>query len=228
MKIIEPKVEIITPLPKNACSIIELCARTCYKSEAKMTSESSESMMKRLIESKHSSQLEHVGMTVKFICDRGVSHEIVRQRLCSFSQESTRYANYAKDRFGNEITIIRPWFFRDKDRMAIWKYAMSVCEQAYLELVDSGASAQEARSVLPNSLKTEIVVTANLREWLHVFMLRTEKVAHPQMQQVMIPLVNHLAKMPMPFNPFKRNCDQYEQEFDDVVVSEFNWSSVGL
>jgi thymidylate synthase (FAD) len=127
---------------------------------------------------------------VRIICDRGVTHELVRHRLCSFSQESTRYANYAQDKFGREITVIRPYFWAEEDdRYRLWLTAMQACEDAYLRLVDAGATAQEARSVLPNSLKTEIVTTANIREWRHIFKLRCDKAAHPQMRQVMLPLL---------------------------------------
>jgi thymidylate synthase (FAD) len=128
-------------------------------------------------------------MTVRFVCDRGVSHEIVRHRIASFSQESTRYCNYSKDKFGREITVISPCFWSiGSVAFDAWATACSAAERAYFYLIDHGAKPQEARSVLPNSLKTEIVVTANLREWRHIFRLRCSEKAHPQMREVMLPL----------------------------------------
>jgi len=119
----------------------------------------------------------------------------VRHRIASYSQESTRYANYARDKFGREITVIKPHFWAEDDaRYAIWREAMEGTERAYLALIDAGATAQEARSVLPNSLKTEIVMTTNLREWRHVFRLRCDTPAHPQMRQVMLPLLAEFAR----------------------------------
>jgi len=134
-------------------------------------------------------------ITVKFLTDRGVTHELVRHRVASFSQESTRYCNYGKDKFGSEITVVEPFFF-DKlsDRYAMWKGSCLVAEARYLDLLAVGATAQEARSVLPNSLKTEIQVTANVREWRHILRLRTSREAHPQIRQIMVPLAWELAK----------------------------------
>lgn len=169
---------------------LEQAARTCYKSEDKVGPDSARNLIRRIIRMGHDSVLEHISVTVRIVCDRGVSHELVRHRLCSFSQESTRYANYAHDKFGNSITVIRPFFWAEDDaRYQLWLSAMQACESAYLALVQAGASAQEARSVLPNSLKTEVVTTANLREWRHIFKLRCDKAAHPQMREIMLPLL---------------------------------------
>ncbi len=197
MKIVEPKVIV---QPYNAAQIkenIEIAGRTCYKSEDQITPESSNKMIKHLIERGHHSVLEHEKLTVRFICDRGVTHELVRHRLCAFSQESTRYCNYGKDKFGNEITVIKPFFFEGTNKKRylqkrVWLTAMGFAEKLYLEMLEQGATPQEARSVLPNSLKTEIVTTANIREWRHIFTLRCAKVAHPQIQQIMIPLLQYL------------------------------------
>jgi thymidylate synthase (FAD) len=111
MKIILPSFEILTISPENPLRLLELAGRTCYKSEDRMTSESSEKFCGKMLENQHESVIEHASMTVKFICDRGVSHELVRHRLASFSQESTRYCNYSKDKFDNEITVILPCFW---------------------------------------------------------------------------------------------------------------------
>jgi len=146
--------------------------------------------------------IEHFNISVQFICDRGVSHEIVRHRIASYAQESTRYCNYSQDKFGKEITVIKPCFWdEDSSRYYYWKESCEWTEEYYFKLLESGAQAQEARSVLPNSLKTEIVVTMNLREWRHFFKLRTAKVAHPQMQEVAIPLLEELKiKIPVIFD----------------------------
>ena len=138
-----------------------------------------------ILKSGHESVIEHEKVSLRFICDRGVSHEIVRHRIASYSQESTRYCNYCKDKFGKEITVIRPLFWKDDSKeYQIWYEAMLYSEQVYHALIQLGASPQEARSILPNSLKTEIVVTMNLREWRHFFKLRTAANAHPQMREI--------------------------------------------
>jgi len=149
--------------------------------------------------------IEHCSFSVKFICDRGVSHEIVRHRIASYGQESTRYCNYGKDKFGNEITVIEPLFWdKHSAHYGTWEISCRQAEKAYFELLDNGATPQEARSVLPNSLKTEIVVTMNLRAWRHFFKLRTASVAHPQMVEITRPLLAELKeKLPEIFEDIK-------------------------
>jgi thymidylate synthase (FAD) len=193
MQIVNPSWEIMSPNPFDRESIlrlIEIAGRTCYKSEDKITDESASKFVKMIRNRNHESVLEHVSITVKFVFDRGVSHELVRHRLCAFSQESTRYCNYGKS---GEIKVIDPSFWSHSSKQwKIWKDAMEYAEQAYLALLENGAKPQEARSVLPNSLKTEIVTTANLREWRHIFRMRTSEAAHPQIKEVMSPLQAHL------------------------------------
>lgn len=193
MKIIKASAEIIafTPMLEQ---IIELGGRTCYKSEDKITEDSASAFIEKIKNFKHESVLEHGSITVRFIVDRGVSHELVRHRLASFSQESTRYCNYGKDKFGNEITVIEPCFWESPSPpWGQWRYAMERCETVYFELLKQGATPQEARSVLPNSLKTEVVMTANPREWRHIFTVRCHRDAHPQMREVMLPLRGQFA-----------------------------------
>lgn len=130
-------------------------------------------------------RLVHEDVSVRFVCDRGISHEIVRHRDASYCQESTRYCNYTKEKFGNEITVIQPCFFEKGSReYFIWERNMERCEKAYFDLLDCGCTPQQARDVLPNSLKTEIVMTANIREWRHFLKLRCSQAAHPQMVEV--------------------------------------------
>ena len=186
MKIIAPNVEILTPVKSSEIlKRIELCGRTCYKSEGNITDESAAEFVRGLIRRGHESVLEHVGMSVKFTCDRGVSHEIVRHRLAAYSQESTRYCNYSAERFNSEITVIAPCYIMPYTQVwEAWFNAMKQAETSYFRLLDLGCSPQEARAVLPNSLKTELVMTANIREWRHFLRLRTSSAAHPQMREV--------------------------------------------
>lgn len=202
MKIINAGYEFITPIKGDVIlKRIEQAGRVCYKSEDRITDESAIRFAKDIISRGHEAVLEHCSFTVKFIVDRGVSHEIVRHRVASFCQESTRYCNYSKDKFGNEITVILPCFFdtgmgtsSNSTVYTTWKHSCEVAERAYFNLLEMGATPQEARSVLPNSLKTEVVMTANIREWRHFFKLRTSKAAHPQMREVAIPLLKELQK----------------------------------
>jgi thymidylate synthase (FAD) len=195
MKIVKPYTEILTPIDRDSIlKHIELCGRTCYKSEDLIMEESCYSFAKKLIARNHESVLEHVSISVKFVCDRGVSHEIVRHRLASYSQESTRYCNYSKDKFGTEITVIEPCFLsRNTDGWMLWEEGCLAAEMAYFNLLNYGCSPEEARSVLPNSLKTELVMTANIREWRHFFKLRCASAAHVQMREVAIPLYKKFA-----------------------------------
>ena len=175
---------------------IELAGRTAYKSEDKITPDSAKDFVKMIQGRGHLSVIEHQFVTVRIICDRGVSHEIVRHRLASYTQESTRYCNYTKGKFGSEITVIEPCFWtQDDERYKVWKQTIEQIEVGYNKLIELGATPQETRSVLPNSLKTEIVMTMNLREWRHFFTLRTSKAAHPQMREVAIPLLKEFQKL---------------------------------
>ncbi|MBR1760915.1 MAG: FAD-dependent thymidylate synthase [Schwartzia sp.] len=197
MKIILPKAEIVSPINgKTILKHIEQCGRVCYKSEDKITDDSAERFVHNVIKRGHESVIEHFVVTVKFTVDRGVSHEIVRHRLASYSQESTRYCNYAKGGFGAEITVIKPAFFAEGTAgFECWKRACEEAEYAYFNLLKFGCIPQEARSVLPNSLKTELYMTANLREWRHFLQLRTSQAAHPQMREVAIPLLKQMRDM---------------------------------
>ena len=150
-----------------------------------MTDHSAGQFIANIIKRGHESVLEHEKITVSIVCDRGVTHELVRHRIASYSQESTRYCNYFKEQFGRELTFIKPCFWsEDSARFALWKDQMQQIEHTYNRLIEDGASPQEARSVLPNSLKTELVVTMNIREWRHFFKLRAAAAAHPQMREI--------------------------------------------
>ena len=192
MRIVEPKVtlEWITPTPLLA---IERAGRTCYKSEDKTTDDSAEKFCKMVYQKGHESVIEHAAASVRIICDRGVSHEIVRHRIASYSQESTRYCNYSKDKFGNEIAVIEPPDLTDAQR-TMWVVGVTNAESAYFSMIENGSTPQIARSVLPNSLKTELVMTTNFREWKHFLKLRMDPAAHPQMREVAKMVKDVLAK----------------------------------
>jgi len=200
LKIIKPYHEIIDEPAKDfVIYYLEKTARVCYKSESKIKENSATPLLRSLFKNGHHSIFEHVSFSTRIICDRGISHELVRHRHCTFSQESTRYANYSKHKFNREITVIKPFFFSEgSDSYILWYNSMKFSEQAYLSLIEKGASPQEARSVLPNSLKTELIMTANLREYLHILTLRCSPKAHPQMREIMIPLLENIYE----FAPF--------------------------
>ncbi|MGE4552989.1 MAG: FAD-dependent thymidylate synthase [Desulfovibrionaceae bacterium] len=187
---------------------IELAGRTCYKSEDKITDGSAQSFARMLIKRGHEAMLEHASATVKFITNRGVTHELVRHRVASFGQESTRFVNYG----GDDIAFIRPvwcsesvvgiygegdfWPGEDEATDEFVRSCLSA-ETFYKAMLGYGWQPQQAREVLPNSLKTEIVVTANFREWRHIFKLRAVGVTgkpHPQMQALMLPVLREFAE----------------------------------
>jgi thymidylate synthase (FAD) len=196
MRIIEPRAVIETPIHgeygQRMLELIERAARTCYKSEGKMGPGTAPDFVRKLTQvKKHESVIEHASATVRFIVDRGVSHELVRHRLAAYSQESTRYCNYGQEGFGKGITVIRPcWLDLDSQEGLIWQHHCQEVEHAYFHFLKRGWSPQQARSLLPNCLKTEVVMTCNMREWRHVFRMRTSPAAHPQMRQVMAPLLD--------------------------------------
>jgi thymidylate synthase (FAD) len=214
MRVVQPEVLVLTPIYPEMLSKIERAGRTCYKSEREFTIDTAKKFVAMLIERGHESVLEHDYITVKFIVDRGVSHEIVRHRIGSYSQESTRYCNYAKDKFDNEITVIEP-FGLTGDAHGRWETSMQEAEQDYMFLISKEVKPEWARSVLPNSLKTEIVCTYNFREWRHFFNLRTAQAAHPQMRQVAQPLLQYFR-------------DHVPVIFDDVgqLENPLHWAEV--
>ena len=220
-KFIDQSYEILDVLtPESILKKLEECGRVSYKSEDKMTEDSAIRFLRNIIKRGHESVLEHFSFSVKFITDRGVSHEIVRHRLASYTQESTRYCNYSNDKFGNELTFIRPSFFKGERKIEtgrknepvlndriMWESIMSFIESSYIRMTESGCKPEEVRSILPNSVKTEIVCTMNIREWRQFFKLRTDKAAHPQMRELVIPLLKDLQ-------------DRIPVLFEDIIVEE--------
>jgi len=193
MKLIKPTYKIIDKIDgERILKKIEAIGRTAYKSENKITDNSAREFVGMIIRRKHLSVIEHESFSVKFIVDRGISHELVRHRLASFTQESTRYCNYTKGKFNGEPAFIDLTPHLTKEQRLIWIEELEKAKTAYNALIKAGCSAQIARSVLPNSLKTEIIVTANLREWRTIFIQRTDKAAHPQIREVMVPLLEEI------------------------------------
>jgi thymidylate synthase (FAD) len=218
MKLIKPSIEFIWAT-ENPLQMIEKAGRTCYKSEDKIAPESAARFVKMLINNGHEAMIEHASASYRFICDRGVSHEIVRHRLFSFAQESTRYCNY-KDEV---VFIIPPWLKgvgegtlsalesqalessgRLDEPSRIWLQNMLNQEQVYDKLLKLGWQPQQARCVLPVSLKTEIVITGNLRQWRQFFKLRCDKTAHPQAREVAYMALSDIkARIPVVFDCFE-------------------------
>ena len=231
MKILKAKAEILFLDDQRAIdeiyARIETAGRTCYKSENHITPESSRKFAAMVVKNHHEAMLEHASVMVRFTVDRGVSHEIVRHRLASFAQESTRYCNYSKNKFGKELTFIKPCFINEDvitsalnkimiidsdtavlsadERIALsWHNTCKEAEKTYMYMISDDATPQEARSVLPNSLKTEVVMTANIREWRLFFRLRAAcetGMPHPQMLEVAVPLYQEMQiRLPELFN----------------------------
>lgn len=212
MNIIKAGYEILSDISDGGIKElqhIERIGRICYKSEDKITDdgESAKKFVAGLVKRGHEAMLEHSSLSVLFHVDRGVTHELVRHRIMSFAQESTRYCNYSGDKFGNEITVVKPSFWPDGDKISEymdWEQQMRMAEETYFKLLEKGASPQEARSVLPNSTKSDIVLTGNYREWRHFFWLRAADVtgpAHPQMHEVAQPLLDEVhSRIPIVFD----------------------------
>lgn len=182
-----------TPASRYPEKLIELAGRTCYKSEDKITDTSADPFIEMICKRNHESVLEHVSIVFKIVTDRRISHQLVRHRIASYSQESTRYCNYSKDKFGRELSVIKPTFPNAESEW-IWEDSVKNSEQAYFELLDNGCKPEDASSVLPGSLKTEIVMSTNVRVWKHVISVRMEKAAHPLMRQLAVLINTELVK----------------------------------
>jgi thymidylate synthase (FAD) len=205
MKIVSPGYSFKTIDGEEIVCQIERIGRLCYKSEGNIEPGSAHKFVAKLIKRGHEAMLEHGSITVKFVCDRGISHEIVRHRMAAYAQESTRYCNYADDKFDNQIAVVDIGKHMSLDSLVEWTQAMADAEKHYFKLLELGNKPEIARSVLPNSLKTEIYCTYNLREWRHFFRLRTAPTAHPQMREITIPLLKEFKSL-------------VPVVFDDIVI----------
>ena len=215
VKIVEPSVEIITDIDgKKILKTIERAARTCYNTEGNISEDTSsaEKMISKLIEMGHTAMIEFADIHVILRCDVGVYKDLSRHRLCSFAIESTRYCNYSKDKFGNEITFIKPVNIKDDtDEYAIWYNTMSEIEQSYNEMAKLGCTPDQLRMLLPHSTAAYVNMKTNVREWRHIFELRCAKAAHPSVRQIMLMTLNEFHKrITLLFD------DLYEQFKEDI------------
>ncbi len=201
MKIVSPNASLLWVTP-NALQVIEAAGRVCYKSENNISNNSATDFIGKIIKRGHESVIEHASAAFKIITDRGITHEIVRHRIASFSQESTRYCNYSKDKFDNEISVIEPPEMNDATRKS-WVTACQTAETEYFKMLAAGATPQIARSVLPTCLKSEIIMTCNFREWRHFLKLRLANGAHPQIIQIAEIIKNEL-------------CSKYPEIFSNL------------
>ena len=213
IEIVDPQVIIQDRLDSRILKNLERYGRICYKSEGRTTEDSAARFIQNILESGHESVIEHEKITVIFVTNRGITHEIVRHRIASYSQESTRYCNYR-----GKLAFIRPFYFSAEAKAyAVWKSAMENAAHAYLQLLDMGARPEQARGVLPNDLKAEIVVTYNLREWRHFFKLRCSRAAHPQIRQIAIPVLLEFRRtLPVIFDNIEYDKNFPEREYAAV------------
>lgn len=216
MQIVKPWIEVPEIDGVKMMKSLELAAKQCYRSQGNIKEESYDHFLRNCISRGHESILEHEKVTVRMRCDIGVYKDLTRHRHASFSIESTRYCNYSKDKFGNEISFIEPCNIDDENLYKIWKDSMENLEKSYNEMAENGALPDQLRMLLPHSTAAEVVMTANIREWRHIFGLRADKHAHPSVQQVMIPLYLYFKeKMPAIFDEIP-----YNEEFDSSKYAE--------
>jgi len=209
MVIVEPKICVETYDSRKIMKNLERACRTCYRSEELVAPGSAEKLLKNCINRGHESILEHEKISIRMTCDIGVYKDLTRHRFASFSIESTRYCNYSKDKFGNEIKFIQPCNIdEDSDLYAFWQHTMERIEMNYIHMANNGATPDQMRMILPHSTAAEVTMTANIREWKHILDLRTKKMTHPAVQQVMIPLLLKLQEdMPAIFGDIEYNKD---------------------
>lgn len=207
MRIVEPWIKVEKIDGKQIMQRIERACRTCYRSEGKITEDSYKNLIKNCITRGHESVLEHEKVTVRIYDDIGSYKDLTRHRFASFSVESTRYCSYDKDKYGNEISVINPVYIEDKEIYEIWKNTIQEMEKGYMKMKELGAATDMCRNLLPHSTAAEYTMTANIREWKHIFSLRANNHVNPAIRQVMIPLLKY----------FK---EQMPEIFDDVPYDE--------
>ena len=197
MLIVPESVEIVVHHPGyedvSLENFLERVGRLCYKSEGRIEEGSAGKFISKIRDNGHHAMLEHCVASARIVCNRGLTHELVRHRMASYAQESTRYCNYSKDKFGKMITVIMPPFKVASSEL-IWRRAMVAAEGYYFEMLGNGEPPEIARDVLPIGTKTEIWITCNLREWRHVFAMRCSPKAHPQIRKVMLEILRELCK----------------------------------
>ena len=218
MILVQPKIEVENYNPIQIMKNIERACRTCYRSENFITEESYKKLLKNCINRGHESVLEHEKITVRMTCDIGVYKDLTRHRFGSFSIESTRYCNYSKDKFDNNIKFIEPIYFDDGDKGQLWADAMMAIENQYMKMAAVGCTPDEMRMILPHSTAAEVTMTANIREWRHILDLRTKKMTHPAIRQLLIPLLLKFKEdMPELFNSI-----EYDETFPQDKYAELS------
>lgn len=236
MKIIEPRIDIEQYDGVKIMRNIERACRTCYRSEGLITEDSYKNLIKNCINRGHESVLEHEKITVRMICDIGVYKDLTRHRFGSFSIESTRYCNYGKDKFDNEIKFIKPVFYDeswteanylgqamtfDQNKSALWYETMSDIEANYINMSKLECAPDEMRMILPHSTAAEVTMTANIREWRHILDLRTKKMTHPAIRQLLIPLLLKFQyTMPELFSSIEYDIDFPIEKYAEVGMIE--------
>ena len=216
MRIVEPWIKVEKIDGKKIMKRIERACRTCYRSEGKITEDSYKKLLTNCITRGHESVLEHEKVTVRIYSDVGSYKDLTRHRFASFSVESTRYCSYDKDKYGNEISFIDPVYIEDEKVYEVWKKTMQDIENSYLEMKKLGATTDMCRNILPHSTAAEYTMTANIREWKHIFELRANNHVHPAIRQVMIPLLKYFKEqMPDIFGDIP-----YDEEFNPEYYAE--------
>ena len=221
MKIVEPWVEVEKIDGTKIMKRIERACRTCYRSEGKITEDSYKNLIKNCITRGHESVLEHEKVTVRIYSDIGSYKDLTRHRFASFSVESTRYCSYDKDKYGNEIKFINPVYIEDKKVYELWQKTMQEIEKNYIEMKKLGATTDMCREVLPHSTAAEYTMTANIREWKHIFSLRANNHVHPSIRQIMIPLLKYFQKeMPEIFEDIEYDTEFNPKYYAKLLIQE--------
>lgn len=222
MQIVEPYIQVEKVDGKKIMKNIERACRTCYRSEGKITDESYKTLLKNCITRGHESVLEHEKVTVRMYCDLGVYKDLTRHRIASFSIESTRYCNYGKDKFDNELKIIKPCNIEEGTKLYTnWKNACEAIEKNYMEMSNDGALPDQLRMILPHSIGAEVTMTANIREWKHILSLRASKHTHPSIRQLLIPLLLHFKEiMPEIFDEVEYDIEFPKEKYAKLTELE--------
>ena len=221
MKVVEPYIVVEKFDGIKIMKRIERACRTCYRSEGKITEDSYKKLLKNCITRGHESVLEHEKITVRMFCDIGVYKDLTRHRFASFSIESTRYCSYDKDKYGNEIKFINPVYIEDKKVYELWQKTMQEIEKNYIEMKKLGATTDMCREVLPHSTAAEYTMTANIREWKHIFSLRANNHVHPSIRQIMIPLLKYFQKeMPEIFEDIEYDTEFNPKYYAKLLIQE--------
>lgn len=221
MKIIKPLIEVEDYDGIKIMKNIERACRTCYRSEGMITDDSYKRLLTNCLNRGHESVLEHEKITVRMTCDIGVYKDLTRHRFGSFSIESTRYCNYGKDKFDNEIKFIDPCNMDEKELFNEWYSACIEIEQRYLKMAELGATPDQMRMILPHSTAAQVTMTCNIREWRHILTLRCSQAAHPAIRQILIPLLLKFKKdMPELFSDIEYDTEFPKEKYAKLEVIE--------